>query len=76
MLAHIERGVKIAAADNKSLLIFSGGQTRAAAGPRSEGSAYWEAAEASDWFGHRATRDRAHTEEQASAPDTRSHRWV
>ena len=33
MLGHIRRGVAIASMDNSSLLIFSGGETRAAAGP-------------------------------------------
>jgi len=65
MLAHIERGVKLAAADNASLLLFSGGQTRLAAGPRSEASSYWEAADASGWFGFPHVRARAHLEEQA-----------
>ncbi len=36
MLAHIKLGVKLAAEDNSSLLIFSGGATREAAGPRTE----------------------------------------
>ena len=64
MLAHIERGVRLAAADNASLLLFSGGQTRLAAGPRSEASSYWEAADASGWFGFPHVRSRAHLEEQ------------
>jgi len=67
MLAHIQRGVELAAADNHSLLLFSGGQTRAAAGPRSEGGGYWEAAAASGWFGFPETKERVHTEEQARA---------
>ena len=33
---HIRRGVEIAAGNASALLIFSGGQTRAEAGPRSE----------------------------------------
>eukprot|EP00967_Tisochrysis_lutea_P148318 scaffold283118_cov32-Tisochrysis_lutea.AAC.2 len=69
MLAHIQQGVKLAAADKQSLLLFSGGQTRASAGPRSEGSAYWEAAEASGWFGHAEARERAHVEEQVSSTE-------
>ena len=51
MLQHIQRGVAIAASDNASLLVFSGGETRAAAGPRSEASSYWEAADALGWYG-------------------------
>lgn len=65
MLAHIKVGVKLAAEDNASLLIFSGGATREAAGPRTEALSYWEAAEAQGWFGHGGVRARAHIEDQA-----------
>lgn len=53
-LKHIEKGVELAANDSSALLLFSGGQTREAAGPRSEGLTYWMAAEASGWYGHAA----------------------
>lgn len=59
MLQHIQRGVAIAASDNASLLVFSGGETRAAAGPRSEASSYWEAADALGWYGRPAVRGRS-----------------
>lgn len=59
MLAHIRRGVELAAVDNSSLLIFSGGETRQAAGPQSEARSYWEAAEALGWFGAHHVRDRS-----------------
>lgn len=59
MLGHIRRGIEIASADNGSLLVFSGGETRAAAGPRSEAGSYWEAANALGWYGHGAVRARA-----------------
>lgn len=62
-LEHIRRGVDVAAADPESLLLFAGGQTDAAAGPRSEGQGYWLAAEQHNWFGHPEVRDRATTEE-------------
>ena len=65
MLGHIRRGVSIAASDNASLLVFSGGETRAAAGPRSEASSYWEAADALAWFGAPAVRGRSLLEAQA-----------
>lgn len=39
-LEHIRLGVKAAAEDPTALLLFSGGQTRAEAGPRSEGLSY------------------------------------
>ena len=65
MLAHVERGVALAAADNSSILLFSGGETRAAAGPRSEAASYWEAAESRGWFGAAHVRPRAQLEAQA-----------
>lgn len=39
-IAHVAAGVEIASADPSALLVFSGGQTRAAAGPRSEAASY------------------------------------
>lgn len=48
---HIRVGVRLAAADPLSLLLFSGGETRKTAGPRSEGQSYWFVAEGSKWFG-------------------------
>ena len=65
MLQHIQRGVAIAASDNASLLVFSGGETRAAAGPRSEASSYWEAADALGWYGRPAVRMRSLLESHA-----------
>ena len=80
MLEHIAMGVRLAAEDNNSILLFSGGQTRARAGPRSEALSYWEAAEARGWFGHVDVRERAQLEDQA--PRSRrdhaervTHRW-
>ena len=52
---HIREGVSLAAADPRSLLVFSGGQTRGDAGPRSEGASYWLVAERFAWWGHVAT---------------------
>ena len=69
MLSHIRRGVELAAADNASLLVFSGGETRAAAGPRSEAASYWEAAEALHWFGQ-APRVRPRAFLEAHARDS------
>lgn len=51
-----------AAADPAALLMFSGGQTRLAAGPRSEGLSYWVVAEAAGWFNKTQVRARAFTE--------------
>jgi len=51
LVSHIQRGVQEAAADAKALLVFSGGQTRAAAGPHDEGSSYYRVAEHYGWWG-------------------------
>lgn len=64
-LEHIRRGVEIAANDSSALLLFSGGQTRDAAGPRSEAMSYWLAADAEHWFGHDAVKNRTLSEEYA-----------
>ena len=50
-LAHIKEGVEIAARDQGALLLFSGGETRKDAGPRSEAQSYWAIAESKGWFG-------------------------
>jgi hypothetical protein len=39
--SHIEEGIAIASSDPKSLLIFSGGQTRQEVGPMSEAASYY-----------------------------------
>jgi len=62
LVRHIREGVRIAAADNGALLLFSGGQTRPAAGPRSEAQSYWAVADAAGWWGHRKVRARSLTE--------------
>jgi hypothetical protein len=62
-LDHVKRGVTIAAPLPEGLLVFAGGQTDAAAGPRSEGQGYWLAAEHQAWFGNPEVRGRATTEE-------------
>lgn len=47
---HIQRGVELTRADPTALLIFSGGETRQHAGPRSEAQSYWMAAEYARWW--------------------------
>jgi hypothetical protein len=37
--------------DPRALLMFSGGETRQEAGPKSEGQSYWIVADAADWYG-------------------------
>jgi hypothetical protein len=64
-IEHIHEGVRLAAEDRKALLVFSGGQTRAEAGPRSEALSYWVVAKHFSWW-HRASVElRATTEEYA-----------
>lgn len=48
---HIQEGVEITARDDEALLLFSGGETRKDAGPRSEAQSYWTVAESKRWFG-------------------------
>ncbi|TXG53110.1 hypothetical protein EZV62_022279 [Acer yangbiense] len=65
-VTHIHEGVEIVAKDNEALLLFSGGETRKDAGPRSEAQSYWTVAESEGWFGkEESVRRRAMTEEHA-----------
>ncbi|VFQ91306.1 unnamed protein product [Cuscuta campestris] len=65
-VAHIQKGVELAARDGAALLLFSGGETRKEAGPRSEAQSYWVVAESKGWFGNQeSVRGRALTEEHA-----------
>lgn len=65
-VAHIEEGVEVAAKDGEALLLFSGGETRKDAGPRSEAQSYWAVADSRGWFGKlESVRWRALTEEHA-----------
>lgn len=65
LLGHAEAGVRAAAADPRAMLIFSGGQTRQEAGPRSEAESYAWAAAHEGWFGFPEVAGRAVTEEFA-----------
>lgn len=65
-LAHIKEGIESTARDDKALLLFSGGETRKDAGPRSEAQSYWTVAESKEWFGkEESVKWRALTEEHA-----------
>ncbi|KAI3820051.1 hypothetical protein L1987_13907 [Smallanthus sonchifolius] len=65
-VAHIREGIESAARDEEALLLFSGGQTRKDAGPRSEAQSYWTVAESKGWFGNQEkVRWKALTEEHA-----------
>ncbi|MFN0105499.1 MAG: hypothetical protein ACKV2U_25855 [Bryobacteraceae bacterium] len=64
-IGHIEAGVRAAAADPRALLVFTGGYSRAEAGPRGEAQSYFWIADRLNWFGHPEVRTRAITEEFA-----------
>ncbi|CAN1130306.1 Uncharacterized protein C57A10.07 [Linum perenne] len=51
-VAHIQEGIENVAKDKEALLLFSGGETRKDAGPRSEAQSYWSVAESKGWFGN------------------------
>lgn len=61
-LQHMQLGVGAAADDPTALLVFSGGQTREAAGARSEAQSYRNVAQAAGWFSHPEVRSRVVTE--------------
>lgn len=62
---HIRSGVRAAARDEVTLLILSGGQTRAEAGPRSEARGYWQVARQHRWWNAVDVSRRVETEEYA-----------
>lgn len=62
-LDHVRAGVMAAAEDPEALLVFAGGQSDPAAGPRSEAQGYWEIADQREWYGHPEVAARATTEE-------------
>ncbi|WJX16622.1 hypothetical protein P8452_06627 [Trifolium repens] len=63
---HIEEGIEIVDRDQDALLLFSGGETRKDAGPRSEAQSYWAVADYKGWFGkEESVKWRALTEEHA-----------
>jgi hypothetical protein len=64
-IEHVRFGVELAISKPNSLLVFSGGQTRSEAGPRSEGQSYWVLADHFLWWGNADVRSRATTEEFA-----------
>jgi hypothetical protein len=63
-LEHIRAGVDAATADPSAILVFSGGQSRERAGPRTEAQSYWMVAEQLNWWGN-SVRNRTTTEEYA-----------
>jgi hypothetical protein len=61
-IEHVKRGVEIASADPKALLIFSGGKTRLEAGRRSEAEGYFRLAEHFTWWQQPGVKERATNE--------------
>jgi hypothetical protein len=64
-IEHIRAGIEVARGDPSSLLVFSGGQTRREAGPRSEAQSYWNLAEYFRWWSTTEVAGRTTTEEFA-----------
>lgn len=64
-IEHIREGARLADDNRSALLVFSGGQTRAEAGPRSEGLSYWLIAEHFSWWQRGDVSLRTTTEEYA-----------
>jgi len=64
-IEHIKYGVDRASSESRALLVFSGGQTRFEAGPRSEAQSYWMIADHFSWWHRPSVRLRATTEEFA-----------
>lgn len=64
-IEQIRAAVELVAAQPDALLVFSGGQTRIEAGPRSESQGYWLVAEYFRWWDHPSVPRRATTEEFA-----------
>jgi hypothetical protein len=56
IVGHIREGIKLASFDPKSLLIFSGGETRSATGPINEGSSYFHVADAMELWDENADK--------------------
>lgn len=65
--AHIEAGMEVARKDPASLLLFSGGETRASTGPLTEGASYYRVADAMNlWPSGSDVRARTASEEFAT----------
>lgn len=64
-IEHIYHSVELANKDKESLLIFSGGQTRKDAGPKSEAQSYWLIADHYKWWFRTNVKLRTTTEEFA-----------
>jgi hypothetical protein len=71
IIAHIREGIRQTSMDPKSILIFSGGETRPAAGPINEGSSYFRVADAMNlWDEHSRGEVRTRTTTEEFAKDS------
>jgi hypothetical protein len=71
IVAHIKAGIREASQDPKSLLIFSGGETRAQTGPETEGASYYRIADAMNlWRPSSSSDARARTITEEFARDS------
>jgi hypothetical protein len=67
IVGHINTGLNAANEDEQSLLIFSGGETRASTGPETEGASYYRVADAMNlWPENSSVRARTISEEFAT----------
>ena len=75
--AHISAGIEEARKDPESLLIFSGGETRAVGGPQTEAQAYYHVADAmSLWPSEEGSSVRARTTTEEFATDSFENLYV
>lgn len=69
IVSHIQTGIRLALQDEKSLLVFSGGETRAQTGPDTEGASYFRVADALDlWDGRDVLGNDGADESHGAAP--------
>ena len=75
--AHISAGIEEARKDPESLLIFSGGETRAVSGPQTEAQAYYHVADAMNlWPSDEGASVRARTTTEEFATDSFENLYV
>jgi len=71
IVSHIQAGIRIALHDEASLLVFSGGETRAQTGPETEGGSYFRVADALDlWDGRDVFLTENNGADQANTPQS------
>ena len=64
-VGHVKKSIELANEDVSSLLVFSGGQTRAVSGGIAEGSSYYILADVLNLWGSGSVRERSITEDHA-----------